>query len=232
MKVARAVPKNQGPFPQAMAGGAQALAFCELGVPRRHQSMPAQGVFRQSHVGGDPVNGVDPDGLNCVSANGSTTCHYPNGPSFTIPTPPGFPSSIGPSNFLYHSYDVSVSTTCSDAAMTQALIDDPAPGSPMSPASSKGTPNVAQAFGIHNPIISYSTHDLKTGLPLIVNVTNGTGGFAPGYVAREVSRGVVNNYGEGLAPWQSPLMFSPQFLFDQLVWRTQTNSLSKSCGCR
>jgi hypothetical protein len=46
-----------------------------------------------------------------------------------------------------------------------------------------------------------------------------------------VSNGVVNNYGEGEAMVQSPYLFSPQYLLDQYVWRNQTNSVAKKCGC-
>lgn len=92
---------------------------------------------------------------------------------------------------------------------------------------------VAQVFGVDNPILSYVTTDLNTGTPIVVNVTNSVSGFAPGYVARTVSNGVVNNYGEGLALTQSPLLFSPElnYLLDQYVWRSQTNQAVKRCGC-
>ena len=117
--------------------------------------------------------------------------------------------------------------------MMQGLINNPAPGNPMSPATAGGTPNVAQAFGVNNPIISYVTNDLVTGNPIVVNVTTGTQlqGFSPGYVARTVSNGVVNNYGEGEAIVQSPYLFSPQYLLYLAVWRSQTNSVAKKCGC-
>jgi hypothetical protein len=187
-----------------------------------------------SYIQSNPLSNVDPPGLYCTSSGGMTTCAYPGGPSFEIPTPIGFPASISSSNFLlYHGYDVSVPTDCSDAAMLQALINSPAPGSSISPASGSGTPNVAQVFGINNPILSYVTTDLNTGNRMVVNVTNSTGGLSPGYVARTVSNGVVQNYGEGLSLIQSPLVFSPEvnFLLDQYVWGSQTTSAAKTCGC-
>jgi hypothetical protein len=67
------------------------------------------------------------------------------------------------------------------------LINDPAPGNPLFPASTNGTPNVAQALGINNPILSYITTDSTSGNQIVVNVTDATSGFAPGYVARTVS---------------------------------------------
>lgn len=187
-----------------------------------------------SYSGSNPISNFDPSGLYCTSSGGTTTCSYPGGPSFQIPTPIGFPASISSSNFLlYHSYEVSASTNCSDASMLQALINSPAPGSSISPASANGTPNVAQVFGVNNPILSYVTTDLNTGNPIVVNVTNSTGGLSPGYVARTVSNEVVQNYGEGLSLIQSSLVFSPvvNFLLDQYVWRSQTNSAAKKCGC-
>jgi len=191
------------------------------------------GINTYSYASSNPITHFDPTGLDCQSANGRTVCNYPGGPSFNIPTPPNFPAYLGPNDFLYHSYEVSVSEKCPDNNMMQGLINDPAPGDPMSPATAGGTPNVAQAFGVNNPILSYLTNDLNTGNPLVVNVTTGTQGqgFSPGYVARSVSNGVVRNYGEGEAILQSPWLFSPQFLLDQYVWRKQTNSVAKKCGC-
>lgn len=184
-----------------------------------------------AYAAGNPISNFDPSGLDCVSAGGRTICNYPGGPAFNIPTPPGFPAYIGPDDLLYHSYEVSVSENCSDNNMMQGLINNPAPGDPMSPATAGGTPNVAQVPMVNNPILSYVTNDLVTGNPMVVNVTTGNRGFSPGYVARTVSNGVVHNYGEGEALVQSPLFFSPQFLLDQYVWRTQTNNVAKKCGC-
>jgi RHS repeat-associated protein len=205
-------------------------------VGRFAQSDPSGlggGLNTYNYSGGNPLSNFDPLGRYCTSSGGMTNCSYPGGPSFQIPTPIGFPPSISDSSPLYHRYDVSVSTKCPDSNMLQALINSPAPGNPIFPASANGTPNVAQAFGVDNPIRSYVTTDVNTGNTIVVNVTNSTGGFSPGYVARTVSNGVVNNYGEGLALAQSPLLFSPEvnFLLDQFVWRSQTNSAAKQCGC-
>jgi hypothetical protein len=193
----------------------------------------AGGINTYAYASGNPITHFDPTGLDCRSANGRTICNFPGGPSFNIPTPPNFPKYFGPSDFLYHNYEVAVSEKCPDDKMMQGLINNPAPGNPMSPATAGGTPNVAQALGVNNPIISYVTNDLVTGNQIVVNVTTGTQlqGFSPGYVARTVSNGVVHNYGEGEAVVQSPFLFSPQFLLDQYVWRSQTNDVAKKCGC-
>ena len=191
------------------------------------------GLNTYGYSGANPISNFDPLGLYCTSSGGATSCSYPGGPSFKIPTPIGFPARISDSSPLYHRYDVSVSTKCSDSNMLQALINSPAPGNPISPASPNGTPNVAQALGVDNPILSYVTTDLNTGGTIVVNVTNSASEFSPGYVARTVSNGVVNNYSEGMAIVQSPLLLSPEvnFLLDQYVWRSQTNKAAKQCGC-
>ncbi len=132
------------------------------------------GINTYGYAGGNPITHFDPNGLDCQSAGGRTICNYPGGPSFNIPTPPNFPAYLGPKDFLYHHYDVPVSENCPDNKMMQGLINSPAPGDPMSPATAGGTPNVAQAFGVNNPIISYVTNDLVTGNPIVVNVTTGT----------------------------------------------------------
>jgi hypothetical protein len=166
------------------------------------------GINTYSYASANPITRFDPTGLDCLSAGGRTICNYPGGIAFNIPTPPGFPAYLGPNDLLYHSYEVSVSEKCPDDKMMQGLINSPAPGDPMWPATAGGTPNVAQVPLVNNPIISYVTNDLVTGNPIVVNVTTGTQlqGFSPGYVARTVSNGVVHNYGEGEAVVQSPLL--------------------------
>lgn len=191
----------------------------------------AGGINTYAYASGNPVSNFDPSGLDCKSSGGRTLCNYPGGPAFNIPTPSGFPASIGPDNLFYHSYDVSRSTGCKDSDGFRAIVNNPAPGDSILPASVQGTANVAKVFGINNPIISYVTNDLVTGDPIVVNVASGTSGLAPGYVARTISNGVVHNYGEGLALAQSPLLFSLQPLLDQYVWGKQTKRLAKNCGC-
>ena len=52
----------------------------------------------------NPLNGMDPSGLDCTSANGMTHCIGENGgPNFSLPTPRGF-RDYTTSNILYHAY--------------------------------------------------------------------------------------------------------------------------------
>jgi RHS repeat-associated protein len=67
------------------------------------------GINPYGYSGANPISNFDPSGLYCTSSGGMTSCSYPGGPSFQIPTPPGFPADIGPGNrALYHKYDVDV----------------------------------------------------------------------------------------------------------------------------
>jgi RHS repeat-associated protein len=42
-----------------------------------------------SYAGANPISNFDPLGLYCTSAGGWTSCSYPGGPSFRLPTPKG-----------------------------------------------------------------------------------------------------------------------------------------------
>ena len=200
----------------------------------------ASGVNTYGYVGGNPVSNSDPLGLYCTSAGGMTTCVYPGGPKFVLPTPPGFPDSLNASyRQLYHRYDVQRDIGCaSEQEIMQALINNPTPGTP-NPASPNGTPNNAPALIFrNNPVTSYLTTDLNTGAQLVVNMTGPSSAFNPGYVARTVRNGVAHSYGEGLNGWQSPSATAQwlQYLGNQYVWGGQMSDLIRkakaSCGCQ
>jgi RHS repeat-associated protein len=193
----------------------------------------AGGMNLYAYVDGNPANGIDPSGRNCVSANGFTVCRYPNGPAFRLPTPPDYPDLIERTDLLYHKYDVQRKIGCADAdKVMQAMIDSPTPGNP-SPASEQGTPNNAVVAGFDNFVTSYLTHDLNTGQPLVVNIT-GTGSlFGPGYVARAVTNGVAHTYGEGENWKQSPGLWgeTTQEIANEMVWGQQMSKMISECGC-
>lgn len=194
----------------------------------------AGGINLYAYVDGDPGNGTDPSGRNCVSANGFTVCRYPNGPAFRLPTPPGYPDLLERTDLLYHKYDVQRDIGCADAhAVMQAMIDNPTPGNPL-PASARGTPNNAVVAGFDNFVTSYLTHDLNTGQPLVVNIT-GTGSlFGPGYVARTVTNGIAHTYGEGANWKQSPGLWgeTTQEIANEMVWGQQMSKMISECGCK
>lgn len=127
----------------------------------------------------------------------------------------------------------------------EGIINNPTPGSP-SPATFNGTlnnatPSSAQGFfnaidyvslfgndpgGYNNsPVISYLLNDGS----VVVNVTLPGHPLHPGYVARDVSNGQVNNRGEGTSFWQA--RFNPASGVINGVWNGQTGSIVSSCGC-
>jgi RHS repeat-associated protein len=187
------------------------------------------GVNTYSYVGGNPISNFDPTGLYCMSAGGITTCSYPGGPMFNVPSPPSFPNYIGPNEWLYHQYDITRAIGCANPAdVMNAFINNPTPGTP-SPATPGGTPNNAPVpFASKNPVTSYLTTDMNTGNPLVVNITGPGSAFSSGYVARAVSNGIAHTYGEGDNWMQSPNI---SYLFAEIVWGWNMNHLIAQCRC-
>jgi RHS repeat-associated protein len=198
----------------------------------------AGGVNSYSYALQNPISGQDPLGLYCISTGQSVSCSYPGGPAFTLPVQ-GFPDINASNRALYHKYDVQRDLGCANPQdVLQSLINNPTPGNP-SPATPGGTPNYAPVpfFG-DNPVTSWLTTDLNTGLPLVINITGPGSAFSPGYVAREVVNGVAHTYGEGLNPWQSPAATAGwiQDIANELLWGRQLSGFIKkaeqNCGCK
>src|SRR5882757_843450 len=86
------------------------VGYCGIASARYVESDPVGltgGINTYAYAGGNPISNFDPSGLYCTSAGGMTTCSYPGGPSFRLPTPQGFPTEINASmRALYHKYDV------------------------------------------------------------------------------------------------------------------------------
>jgi len=206
------------------------------------------GLNTYGYVGGNPLSGIDPYGLDCVAVAGSVTCTAPGGgPTVTFPRPKDWPDTINSDSSNYHSYNIPVPLNGADAACAkQGIINNPTPGSP-SPASPQGTLNNAtptslqslfntvdfiSSFGNdpggynNSPVRSYTTDNGNT----VVNVTQPGHPLHPGYVARTINGSQVNNYGEGTARLQGP--YSP--LAGQIngVWNDQTQGILDSCGCQ
>ena len=200
----------------------------------------AAGSNTYGYVAGNPLSGQDPSGLECVSANNVTICSHPDpfGPTFRIPTPPAFPATVGADRFLYHDYHVAVPIGCADPGVAfNELLNAPTPGSRAEAASEAGVTNDARPwfYPFANPVTSYLTKDLNTGLPLVVNITGPGSAFPPGYVARMVKNGVLHTYGEG-GNWQQAPNLSGQVtqdFFNWLVWTRQSERLVQKAqqGC-
>jgi hypothetical protein len=197
------------------------------------------GINTYSYASSNPITHFDPTGLDCVTANGQAVCSTPGGPAFVVPAPPGFPASLGPSNLLYHYYNVNRDLGCADPdAVSQGLINNPTPGN-TSPATPNGTPNnaVVPFLPFDNLVTSYLTMDVNTGAPLVVNMTGPGSLFGAGYVARYVNGGKAYTIGEGTNAIQSPLVLSGlvQYAADEALWGRQMSSIisgaKSKCGC-
>lgn len=199
----------------------------------------AGGVSTYGYVGGNPLTRYDPKGLACKSIGGMAYCVHPDDPMFKVPTPIGWEDFDG-SEALYHRYNVSRKLGCADAgAVMQELVNQPTPSPRSRAATSQGaTKNDAEVFNIPNLVTSYLTSDLRTGQPLVVNITTPESAFGPGYVARGVVNGFAHTYGEG-ANWAQfenlPGPWVAQSLADEYIWGRQMQRFidenSKNCGC-
>jgi hypothetical protein len=185
------------------------------------------------YVNGNPVSNIDPNGLECTSANGSTSCRYPGGPSFAVSSTPGFPASLGPNNWFYHKYVVSQRIGNADRKCILDELQKRATPGISNGASKGGTWNDARVGPFHNPVVSYTTSDLVTGAPLVVNMTTRGGVFADGYVARGIVGDNVHTWGEGDSPWQSPYLtgHDTQFMANEIVWGAQMAEIVQKCTC-
>ncbi|RTL16167.1 MAG: RHS repeat-associated core domain-containing protein, partial [Burkholderiales bacterium] len=207
-------------------------------VGRYTQSDPiglGGGVNTYAYVGGNPVNSIDPFGLECTTASGFTTCNFPGGPSFKIPAQPGFPDVLVGWNPLAHAYDVVQGLGEADLqCVLDKIKNNPTPGNP-NPATPNGTPNNAVVPGVApvNIVTSYLTTDLRTGSQVVVNVTGPRSAFGPGYVARYVSNGIAHTVGEGTHPIQSFLVPSMvRTAANELLWGKQMKKFVDECICK
>lgn len=147
-----------------------------------------------AYVANDPVNSTDPTGMECnPQKDGSSVCDPPGDDigTFTIPKEHN-PGYIGPDKSGYHDYYAEASTPSlkeDEAAITQAIIDNPTPGND-SPATAAGVVNdagISPFSGRYgDKVVSYVTKD-SNGNTLVVNVTiAGQHVLHPGYVAQAI----------------------------------------------
>lgn len=191
------------------------------------------GLNTYAYVGGNPLSFIDPLGLECTAVNGTVTCNVPGGPQISFPQPAGWPSSLKPGDSNYHYYNkwVNLPPGVDKQCVEDYLKNHPTPGSP-SPATPEGTPNDASpnwaAPFKSSPVKSYTM--TSNGSPVVVNVTLPGHPLFPGYVARDVSGGVVNNFGEGTGWLQGPN--SPFSGPINNVWYGLTDDAIKACSCQ
>lgn len=161
---------------------------------------------------------------------------------------------INPNSPNYHSYNKAVQMGCANpTSVMQGIVNVPTPGSPQ-PATAQGTPNNAtpntiqsmanlidqiSSFGSdpgnynNASVISYLL-TTPGGASVVVNVTQPGHPLFPGYVARTINGGSVNNFGEGAGWLQGPNSpFAGQI---NNVWQAQTqgiiNNSAQRCGCQ
>lgn len=194
------------------------------------------GLNTYGYVGGNPISGIDPYGLDCISIGTMMRCTFPDGSlDIRVPAPLGQSTSMGRNSFLdvflYHKTDVQVPLGSADEqCVMQKLIDTPTTyaGKP-SPATREGTRNSARLPGSENMVTSYLTNDLGSRQPVVVNVADPTSLLFPGCIARTVKNGTVRTYGEGLH-WLQALPFGPQ-VGNWLVWEQQMKRFVEECSC-
>ena len=148
-----------------------------------------------TYVANDPINAVDPTGLECVGLeDGSALCDPPGDDigTFTIPAEHN-PGYIGPNEGGHHVYTADASIPSSGnvgESITQAVIDNPTLGND-SQETAAGVKNEAgiSPFAITDNVISYVSRD-SNGNTVVVNVTvSGQHILNPGYVAQAIVPG-------------------------------------------
>ncbi|PNS09106.1 hypothetical protein Lysil_0735 [Lysobacter silvestris] len=168
---------------------------------------------RYSYANNNPYRFTDPDGRDCVTANGTTTCSTAN---YRV----AFPAQNGFHDFTtaspnYHAYSVPASTPGQTLQQDRTyLVNNPTPGW-SSPATPQGTRNDATPGigGISpvsiSPVMSFSLTNQLNGQPVVVNVTLPGHPLESGIVVRQATQGAngttsIQNWGEGTAPLQAP----------------------------
>lgn len=166
------------------------------------------------YVHNDPLNGVDPYGLECINNTeaGTTTCvteQY----NVTFPTPEGF-QNTNPQAEDYHTYDTPANSPVGETATRAWVRENPTPAPVQGAATPEGTLNDATPIvggllpGRVSPVESFTTTNQVTGNEVVVNATLPGHPLGNGIVVRDTMAGpngtVIQNWGEGNGALQAP----------------------------
>jgi hypothetical protein len=214
--------------------------------PKQPKAGDSFSFSRYAYVHDNPINNIDPDGKDCQSSNGTTTC-FTAVYRVSFATQPGF-RDFTSSSQNYHFYSVPAATPGMTKAQDQKfLTQNPTPGWPR-PATPQGTPNDATPgigglslpVSAISPVMSFTTTNQKDGQPVVVNVTEPGHKLASGIVVREATQSTdgstsIQTWGEGTAWLQGPS--SPVANEIDNVWKSQTpanqtqSSPTTTTGC-